>query len=339
MKKYILSVDGGNSKTDYLLTDTMGNFVFLGRYGTCSHEQFKNGYEGMFKAMKEHLCDLFCKNNIDVSDILHCTFGLAGCDMPSQHKKLSEKIKLLGFNEFSLYNDALLGLYAISDEGVGVCSVCGTGTVTLGINEKKEILQVGGIGTLTQDFAGGAFLSREVIGRCYEYYFRCGKETILTSYLEKILNIKDFNNFYEILSDSDLLKEKQLEIIQSLDKAVLENDFVAVDIMKNMAKNLGYGTLGCIKKLGFTTKLEVVLIGSIWKRLKNNILFNDYKEILFYNGYDDINFVILDTPPVIGGIFNSIKILKLHSNIDYKKELKDFLTIDKYDEIIKNLKE
>ena len=38
MKKFIIGVDGGNTKTDYLLYDTEGNFIDGVRSGTCSHE-------------------------------------------------------------------------------------------------------------------------------------------------------------------------------------------------------------------------------------------------------------------------------------------------------------
>jgi len=44
MKKYVIGVDGGNTKTDYFLFDTEGNFVDYIKEGTCSHEHV--GYAG-----------------------------------------------------------------------------------------------------------------------------------------------------------------------------------------------------------------------------------------------------------------------------------------------------
>ena len=38
MKKFIIGVDGGNTKTDYLLYDTEGNFIDGVSSGTCSRE-------------------------------------------------------------------------------------------------------------------------------------------------------------------------------------------------------------------------------------------------------------------------------------------------------------
>ena len=64
MKKYIIGVDGGNTKTDYLLFDTDGNFVDGLRSGTCSHEGLKDSFDGSYRVMKEQLEILFNRNNI-----------------------------------------------------------------------------------------------------------------------------------------------------------------------------------------------------------------------------------------------------------------------------------
>ncbi len=44
--KYVLGVDGGNSKTDYCLYTIEGDYVDLHKAGTCIHERFKNSFEG-----------------------------------------------------------------------------------------------------------------------------------------------------------------------------------------------------------------------------------------------------------------------------------------------------
>ena len=74
MPKYFLGVDGGNSKTDYLLCTADGEFVDVFRTGTCSHERFDDGYDGMEKNMREHLAILFKRNNISVEDIASAGF-------------------------------------------------------------------------------------------------------------------------------------------------------------------------------------------------------------------------------------------------------------------------
>ena len=103
MKKYIIGVDGGNTKTDYLLFDTEGNFIDGLRSGTCSHEGLKDSFDGSYRVMKEQLEILFTRNNITVKDIAGAGFGLAGADVPYQKKKLNEIITKIGFENLKNY--------------------------------------------------------------------------------------------------------------------------------------------------------------------------------------------------------------------------------------------
>ena len=94
MKKYLLGVDGGNSKTDYLLFTTDGGFVDVYRTGTCSHEAFSTGFRGMEEAMREQLDGLFTRNNITADDIEAAGFGLAGADLPNQVSELRRRVNI-----------------------------------------------------------------------------------------------------------------------------------------------------------------------------------------------------------------------------------------------------
>ena len=115
--KYIVGVDGGNSKTDYFLFTLGGEFIDAIRGGTCSHEALPDSFSGSFRVMKEYFDMLFKKNNIKVSDVVSAVFGLAGCDTPYQKKKLEEVVTNLGFKKFIVANDAFLPIKAASTNG------------------------------------------------------------------------------------------------------------------------------------------------------------------------------------------------------------------------------
>ena len=91
MKKYIIGVDGGNTKTDYLLFDLEGNFVDGVRCGTCSHESPKIGsFNGAYIEMNNQITNLLKRNNLTIEDVESGAFGLAGVDAPFQKKALEE---------------------------------------------------------------------------------------------------------------------------------------------------------------------------------------------------------------------------------------------------------
>ena len=99
--KYVLGVDGGNTKTDYFLFDTEGNHVDSIRKGTCSHEALRDSFAGTKRVMSEHLSELFERNNITVEDIEGAAFGLAGADVVSQKIELNRVIKEIGFKKIN----------------------------------------------------------------------------------------------------------------------------------------------------------------------------------------------------------------------------------------------
>ena len=90
MKKYIIGVDGGNTKTDYLLFDTEANFIDGFRSGTCSHEAPSIGsFDGAYKVMNENIKLLLSRNNLTIDDVVSGAFGLAGVDAALIPKKPS----------------------------------------------------------------------------------------------------------------------------------------------------------------------------------------------------------------------------------------------------------
>ena len=90
--KYILGVDGGNTKTDYLLYDNKGNFIDGLRSGTCSHEGMKDGFEGAYRVMNEKINELLSRNNLSVQDVEASAMGLAGIDCAYQKEQIDKVI-------------------------------------------------------------------------------------------------------------------------------------------------------------------------------------------------------------------------------------------------------
>ena len=76
MPQVVLGVDGGNTKTDYLLFDLAGNFIDGIRLGTCSHEGLPDGFDGAYRVMKESINQLLKRNNLKISDVHSAAFRL-----------------------------------------------------------------------------------------------------------------------------------------------------------------------------------------------------------------------------------------------------------------------
>lgn len=303
MKKYIIGVDGGNTKTDYFLFDNECNFIDFHRAGTCSHEGLPDSFEGSYRVMKEEFTKLFERNNITVNDISAAVFGLAGVDTPYQKKRLEEVVSRLGFTNYKVVNDSFLGIKAGSTNGSGVCSINGTGTSAGGIDEDGTYIQVGGIGGIVGDEAGGSWLSRRAITETYNYYYRFGKKTLLSEYVFSYLEIDDPYYLMEAISDVLPRKRKELGILGiKVFECARKGDEVSLDLLKEMANNLARSAGGCVKSLNFQDGVDVILAGSVWVKGDHPILIETFKEKINEYTKKKCNIIVLTVPPATGAI-------------------------------------
>lgn len=311
MKKnsYLLGVDGGNTKTDYFLFTTDGHFVDAIRKGTCSHEALKDSYAGTKRVMSEHLSELFARNNITIDDISAAAFGLAGADIATQKKELNRVISELGFKAFKLENDGILGVKAASPNGKGVCSINGTGTVTVGVDDDGKFLQVGGVGYISGDEAGGSFIVRRTYQAVYDSIYRLGQDTVLKPRLMERFQIPNDELFLDYIVHAYEQKSfGSTEIIKMVFQAANEGDEVAIDILEQVGTNLARSTAGCINHLHFEEVVNIVLAGSVWSKATAPHMQKKFEEIVSSNVQPKCAFHVLNASPASGAVIWAMEI-------------------------------
>jgi N-acetylglucosamine kinase-like BadF-type ATPase len=338
--QYFLGVDGGNTKTDYLLYTAEGAFVDVFRAGTCSHEAFKDGYDGMERTMGEHLAVLFQRNQIKVNNILAAGFGLAGADLPSQYVELQKRVERLGFHCYGLANDGILGIKGASDSGVGLCAVNGTGTVVIGIDGKGKILQVSGVGPMSGDAAGGGHLRTQIMLALYSYYYRCGKESAMFPELMTLLQAKP-EEMLEVVSDYGLLGKNMVNIIQTADKAAQNGDAIAMQIFDEMGETIGQSAAGCIRLLSFDGRgtheepIDIVLVGSIWHRTSYEGMQAAFLRTVQALTGKHCRCISLTAPSAVGGVLWAKEVYdKAPVPAGYRKQVVEAIPAEKYDKLV-----
>ncbi|MEC0227859.1 N-acetylglucosamine kinase [Paenibacillus alba] len=309
-RNYIIGVDGGNSKTDYFLFDIQGNFIDHIHTSTCSHEQFKDAYVSTFRIMNEHIQHLLTRNQLSMADIAAGAFGLAGADIPSQKEQLCEVIERIGFTNYALDNDSFLGVKAGSEQGYGICSINGSGTVTGGISPSGKRLQVGGVGSeLSGDEAGGFFLARKVLRAVYDSLYRMGPETELKSPVMELLQIDRKELFMEFALDGMLKRSLPItKLVQILFASADQGDAVALAILDNTAKQLAYSTIGCMHNLDFGQNVDIILAGSVWVKAESPLLLQTYKDYVTRMTDHTCQFIILQVPPATGAVLWALEL-------------------------------
>ncbi len=301
-EKVLLGVDGGGTKTDYGLFTYAGKCLEYLHTGSRSHEILPGGFEAVEIHMLEDLRQILGKHQIEAKNVT-AAFGLAGIDTPWQQEQMEKNLSKMGFADFVVSNDSVLGVKAGCPSGIGVCSVNGTGTVACGINEQGETLQVGGIGMTTGDYAGGAFLAGLAINAVYSYYLRCSPYTAMIEPIMDLLGTDRPQDLLEQVTHKFIL-DRGLDqpLIHILMNAAMEGDEIAVDIVKTSAHEMAKSVSGCIKNLHFLNTPDLVLAGSIWTKVNNPLMRRVFVEYVHQYTGQKFEPVVLDVVPMAGAV-------------------------------------
>jgi len=264
-----------------------------------------DGFTGAKRAITAQVAEFLGRNNVTPADMACSVFGLAGADFEWQKEELRNIITTLGFEDFVVDNDGYLGLKAGSPDGTGVCSINGTGTVSVGINYKGERVQVGGIGGISSDNAGGNFLGNSVAAAVYDACFRCGDATILKDMVFDTFKIVKKEDYPEIIIKAVRLSENILKLNTMLKEAEKKGDKAAIKILEQMGKTLGLTVAGCLGELKFTAgTANIVLAGSVWVKGAYPSMLESFKKNLAKNIAPKLklNYKILNHEPAIGAV-------------------------------------
>jgi len=302
MGEVVIGVDGGNSKTDYFLFGLNGRLLDYWHTGTCSHEQFADGFAGARREMTARVHALLERNELSSADVEAAAFGLAGADFPAQKEELCRIAEDMGLTRYAVDNDSFLGIKAGCPSGSGVCSINGSGTVTGGISPSGRRLQIGGVGSeLAGDEAGGYYLGRRVVRAVYDALYRRGPLTELAAPVMELLGVTEAERFLEAAAGRIAGRTlPNTELMRLLFAAADRGDEAALGILAQSARQLALSTAGCIEGLDFGEEVEVVLAGSVWLKAESPLYFERYRGELAALTDRLCRFVRLAVPPATG---------------------------------------
>ena len=173
MPMYFLSVDGGGSKTDFLLQSGDGTRTILAKGGPTSIKSV--GETSARENLAAGLGELWRQAGFGPEQVTHSVFGLSGCDTPGDERILARMIESLGFpaERYTLCNDAVLAFYA-GAEPPGVVLIAGTGSIAVGVDSNGGVTRTGGWGYGFSDLGSGYWLGCRALREALRYCDGCG---------------------------------------------------------------------------------------------------------------------------------------------------------------------
>lgn len=299
-----LGVDAGGSTTVSILADKTGEVVGYGVAGTGNFQVF--GVEAARTQVKRSIDLALSRADVDMASIRGAYFGMAGADRLKDFQIVRTLLKPLipDHVSWNFENDAVLGLWAGTIDGVGVGVVCGTGTNVVGINSQGKRLQIGGMGSIFGDSAGGAYLGERAIALSMRGIEGRGEPTMMHDRILEHYGVEQLLDLVDRIYQNENLKVAALAPLV-IDVAA-QGDQVAIDLLREMGQELAISTNAAIRQLFHVQEpVRVVGVGSVFQKPKFTVMYDEFVKKLHEAKHGIIDVQILDTESAVGSIYGA----------------------------------
>ena len=266
--KGLIAVDGGGTKTEFILTDTNGNVLTRSVYAGTNLNSVS--YEEAFLTLATGVKDIFKvadKNEVEVAGAF---FGLAGGVNGKNQQLIYNYFKPRYFENvpFSNHGDELNAINAgVKHATNGIVVIAGTGS-NVSIKKDGEILpnpQLSGWGYMFDNGGSGFDYGRDAVLAAKADINGTGEQTVITEMLEKKLECPVFDSLKLIYSGGPSFVASLAPIVFD---ACRKNDEVATRIVENQATNVANLINNAHVSIGKETDAIVGLVGGIFAHEK-----------------------------------------------------------------------
>lgn len=284
--KYLLGIDGGGTKTEFLLTDLNGKEIrrlILGASNPVS-----TGIENTYSVLNDGIKEI-CKE-FDFSEI-SAYAGIAGAKSSDNQHLINTFLSNFGFASYSCSSDVELALEVALKGENGVAVIMGTGIVAFA-RSGETLQRTGGRGYMIDKGGSGFHFGSDALNCAFEFIEgRGGSETILKLVKKRIGKSLEFS-VAEIYDGGASFVASFAPVVF---EAFMLGDSSACEIIDRNAYEAAKIINGACKSLE-NNENRIVICGGLCKQ----------KEILypFLEKYIDGDFLLefLDEPIVNGAI-------------------------------------
>ncbi|MFS0674128.1 N-acetylglucosamine kinase [Ornithinibacillus sp. 179-J 7C1 HS] len=320
--KYVVGIDGGGTKTAIVLADLDGNVLMNRTYGSTnpnavSKEELERTFQQIFQHIKEKL-----KGNIN--KVVSVFAGISGAGSKASLKLLEEIItpNFLPATKITVVVDTINALYSGTFGKPGIVQICGTGSITYGMNDQKKQDRVGGWGYLLGDEGSGYDVGQKGIAAALRFVDGRGPNTVILDLLYEYFQVEEGRALIDNIYHSHNPRLEISKVSRIVFKAVDLHDQVALEIINDVSKEISLSIYTLYQKLfRYDEQVEVILCGGLFSN--QEILPGLIQENI--KGYTNkLSFTLPELPPVAGSVIGAYIELDRSINEIVKKKLREF---------------
>ncbi len=270
-----LGVDAGSTKTRTAVCDARG-VVLASVSGGFGSVEGPDGIEGGVAEIGRTVATALAEAGARADQIVAACYATAGNDGPADDADIRAGLAaaglppLAGGERLVTVNDGYAALRGGLRRDWGVVSAAGTGTVVVGRGPDGRVVQVGGIGPLSGDAGGGAYLGLLAAQAVMMAEQGALAPTRLRAALVEIVGTEDLLGLLWRQEAGGgmgrALGARLSKLAPAVHRAAADGDDAAQEILIRTGGHLGRMAVGAIAQLGLIdTDVEVALAGGTYR--------------------------------------------------------------------------
>ncbi len=264
MRRIVLAVDGGNSKTDLALVSEEGNALAL-RRGPRSTPQYL-GADGCMDVLEDLLDAALAdagasRRNGPVAEIAELL--LAGVDFRSDEEEVEAAAAARGWAaRVVVENDTFAVLRAGTDRGWGIAVVCGSGINCVGVAPDGRHARFPSLGAITGDWGGGYDVGLAGVVAAARSEDGRGPKTSLEHAVPRYFGLSTPQELAEAIHRQQVQQSRIIELAPVV-LAEAEHDASAAEILERLASEIVALARVALDRLALDEPTEVLLGGGL----------------------------------------------------------------------------
>ena len=231
-----LGVDGGQSGTKALIGDETGRVLGAGEAGPCNHAAAAEGRAKLERGVRGSVAIACQHAGLDPDNLRFeaACFGMSGG--PEDKQEILESI--LRSERIVVTNDAVIALAGATEEGEGIITIAGTGSIAFGRNPEGRTARAGGWGYVYGDEGGAFDIARQAARAALRVHEGWGPPTKLHAALLEATASKDANEMLHRFYGPEWPRSRVATLAPLVDAAAGEGDGIASAILDRAAQEL-----------------------------------------------------------------------------------------------------
>lgn len=278
MRRAVVGVDGGGTKTQAVILDLNLNVIGEGLAGPSN--PLRVGITNASAAIREAI-DKACEiAKVRRTDLVAAEIGLAGARRQELRVRMRETLKTLGIGEIFVTSDADIALYGATLGEPGLIVIAGTGSICCGINGRGRKVCAGGWGPIAGDEGGGAWIARRALRAIAHATDGRGPATALTEIACTYFHVSDPNDLSTAIYSPTITNERLAGFGRDVVQAAKAKDRIAREILAEGGRELGFAAAAVIRNLKLERgDFQVAYVGGVFAAAGELVLASLREEV------------------------------------------------------------